>query len=97
MIDKMIYSRNKKNVRKPVVIYGWHQLIGIPIQPVYNGHGETYADYSHGIRLVQKMAKINGADISLIDILQDREYSTLICDTVLVKPFYENSEPALHH
>ncbi len=88
VIDQRIYSQLKKNCPKPVVIYGWHRLNGIPIQPAYNGHGETYADYSHGVRLVQRMAKINGADISLTDIVQDPVYHQLISDTVLVKPYY---------
>lgn len=38
-----------------VVIYGWHQLDGVPIQgPVPNDHSHSadYADYSHGLRLV---------------------------------------------
>ena len=35
-----------------VVIYGWHQLNGVPIQPIYSGHINSYVDYSHGIRLI---------------------------------------------
>jgi hypothetical protein len=89
VIDMKIHSRLKAAVPKPVVIYGWHQLNGVPIQPAYNGHGETYADYSHGIRLVQRTGKINGADISLTDIMQDPVYHSLISDTVLAKPFYD--------
>jgi hypothetical protein len=89
IIDEKIYSSLKPRAPKPVVIYGWQQLNGSPIQPVYNGHGETYADYSHGVRLVQRMAKINGAEISLIDILRDADYYSLIADTVMAKPFYE--------
>ena len=88
VIDKKVYSWLKTNYPKPVVIYGWHQLNGVPIQPTYNGHEEAYADYSHGVRLVQRMAKINGADISLIDIVQDPVYYQLLSDTVLVKPYY---------
>ncbi|MCK9410009.1 MAG: T9SS type A sorting domain-containing protein [Bacteroidetes bacterium] len=88
IIDKKIYSWIKGSVPKPVVIYGWHQLNGVPIQSTYNGHGESYVDYSHGIRLVNRMAKINGAEISLIDIVKDSVYYPLICDTVLMKPFY---------
>lgn len=91
VIDIKIHSRLKAAVPKPVVIYGWHQLNGIPIQPTYNGHGETYADYSHGIRLVQRTGTINGADISLTDIMQDPVYYYLISDTVMVKPFYDCS------
>ena len=91
VIDIKVRSRLKAAVPKPVVIYGWHQINGVPIQPTYNGHGETYADYSHGIRLVQRTGKINGADISLTDIMQDPVYHSLISDTVLVKPFYDCS------
>jgi hypothetical protein len=90
VIDKKVYSWIKGTVPKPVVIYGWHQLNGVPIQPTYNGHGETYADYSHGIRLVKRMGKINGAEIDLIDIVKDPVYYTLISDTVLVKPYYNS-------
>lgn len=88
IIDKKIYSWLKASVPKPVVIYGWHQLNGLPIQPTYNGHEETYVDYSHGVRLVQRMAKVNGAEISLIDIVQDPTYYSLVADTVVVKPYY---------
>ena len=35
-----------------VVIYGWHQLNGQPIQPLTNIHINTYTDYSHGIRFL---------------------------------------------
>lgn len=88
VIDKKVYSWIKSTVPKPVVIYGWHQLNGVPIQPTYNGHDDKYADYSHGIRLVSRTAKINGAEIDLIDIVTDPVYYSLICDTVLVKPYY---------
>ncbi len=89
IIHPKIYSELKPNRQKPVVIYGWHTLNGEAIQPPNNWHQETYVDYSHGVRLVQRIAKINGADISLVDILQDERYNILISDTVLVKPFYE--------
>ncbi len=72
------------------MIYGWHQLNGTPIQSTYNGHIETYADYSHGIRLVLREGKINGADISLIDLVQDPTYYKILADTILVKPYYHS-------
>ncbi len=89
IVHQKIYSELKPNRSKPVVIYGWHQLNGEPIQPPNNWHQETYVDYSHGVRLVQRMAILNGADISLVDILQDEIFHVLISDTVLVKPYYE--------
>ena len=88
VIDKKVYSWIKGTVPKPVVIYGWHQLNGTPIQPTYNGHEETYADYSHGVRLVKRTARINGAEVSLLDILRDPVMFQLISDTVLVTPYY---------
>ncbi|NUN68669.1 MAG: T9SS type A sorting domain-containing protein [Bacteroidetes bacterium] len=88
VIDKKVYSWLKSSVPKPVVIYGWQYLTGVPIQPTYNGHEETYADYSHGVRLVQRAARINGAEISLLDIVKDPVMSPLISDTALVKPYY---------
>lgn len=36
-----------------VAIYGWYDSDGNPIQPVFTGHGGSYADYSHGVRLVR--------------------------------------------
>ncbi len=92
IIHQKIYADLRPNRPKPVVIYGWHKMDGEPIQPPNNWHQETYVDYSHGVRLVQKMAKINGADISLVDILQDETYYILISDTVLTKPYYETTD-----
>jgi len=46
---KDIVQQQKKG---RVTIYGWHRKTGNPIQPVYSGHGENYADYSHGVRFV---------------------------------------------
>ena len=89
IIHQKIYSELRPNRPKPVVIYGWHQLNGEPIQPPNNWHQETYVDYSHGVRLVYKMAKINGAEISLVDLLRDETYHILISDVLLAKPYYE--------
>jgi hypothetical protein len=91
IVHQKIYSDLKPNRPRPVVIYGWHKMNGEAIQPSNNWHQETYVDYSHGVRLVQRMAKINGADISLVDILRDEIYHVLISDTMLVKPYYEIS------
>lgn len=92
IVHQKVYAELRPNRPKPVVIYGWHKLTGEPIQPPNNWHQETYVDYSHGVRLVQKRGKINGADISLVDILQDETYYILIGDTVLTKPWYETTD-----
>ncbi len=52
-----------------VVIYGWHQLNGVPIQPVYSGHINSYVDYSHGIRFVNKEMLIDSAVMTASQVL----------------------------
>lgn len=56
---------------KQVAIYGWHQANGIPIQPVSLVHENTYADYSHGIRLVSLECELDGNAEDLRAVLQD--------------------------
>ncbi len=56
-----------------VAIYGWHQLNGRPIQPLYLGHENTYSDYSHGIRLVSNTCELDGYPTPLSTILTDVE------------------------
>lgn len=69
---------------KPVVIYGWHYPSGSPIQPLYNGHGETYADYSHGIRLVQNALMLDGRPDSVTNLLANPALAPLLLDGTLV-------------
>ncbi len=61
-----------------VAIYGWHRSSGRPIQPVSTVHGASYADYSHGVRLVSKTAFLNGRAIKLDDLLTSPRYAKLI-------------------
>jgi hypothetical protein len=84
IISNAIYDHLKPAVPRPVVIYGWHQLNGGPIQPLYNGHDATYADYSHGIRLIQKSATLDGLPVDLTEILKDSTLSLLICDEGII-------------
>lgn len=52
-----------------VVIYGWHQLNGVAIQPIYNGHINSYVDYSHGIRLINNELLVDSVVMSTGQIL----------------------------
>jgi hypothetical protein len=91
IISNKIYSPDRNNER--VVIYGWHLGENNPIQPVYNGHTAMYADYSHGVRLLSKLAFINGDSIYLEDILQDSVLSILLSsEGVVFKPYYPESK-----
>ncbi len=77
--DVVLSNRIQTNQNK-VVIYGWHQLNGQPIQPLYSGHVNWYADYSHGIRLVHSECVVNGRKYSISDILSDPELYVLLSD-----------------
>lgn len=58
--NKGLVAGHKKDLIKvpkgsqQVLIYGWHKLNGVPIQPPSRTHHREYWDYSHGIRLVYK-------------------------------------------
>jgi len=54
-----------------VAIYGWHTDAGHPIQPLSTVHGERYADYSHGVRLISRIVYVNGAPRGFFDVLMD--------------------------
>jgi hypothetical protein len=63
-----------------VAIYGWHRPDGGPIQPLSCVHGERYADYSHGIRLVSGVAYVDGQPRSIFDLLEHPDLSRLLSD-----------------
>lgn len=72
-----------------VAIYGWHYLSGSPIQPLYLGHIDSYADYSHGIRLVANAMTLDGEAATVAEVLADPELSVLLSDEgVIENPTY---------
>jgi hypothetical protein len=63
-----------------VAIYGWHRTNGVAIQPLYLGHADSWADYSHGIRLVHRMAKLGDVEKPIAEILADAKLCVLLSD-----------------
>ncbi|NLD61896.1 hypothetical protein GX645_05525 [Candidatus Sumerlaeota bacterium] len=63
-----------------VFIYGWHYLSGNAIQPLSAAHESTYADYSHGIRLVNNEMTVDGTTTTVQAILQDPKLHVLLSD-----------------
>lgn len=61
-------------------IYGWHQLNGKPIQPLYTGHVNWWVDYSHGIRLIYRKIKVDGKEMDYTDVLKDKVLQKFLCD-----------------
>lgn len=85
--DGLLVAGHKKDLvianrlaRAPgrVAIYGWHRSNGAPIQPLSTVHGEYYADYSHGIRLVSRTAYLEGRAVDLRGLLTDGHYAGLL-------------------
>jgi hypothetical protein len=71
-------SRDTRPERE--AIYGWHQLTGKAIQPLYTGHINWWVDYSHGIRLVYRNIYVNGKAMDYVDVLKDPVLHKLLCD-----------------
>lgn len=85
IISPKIYSETTAKV----VIYGWHQLNGKAIQPVYNKHTNLWADYSHGVRLVQQLVLVNGKKQKIENLLKNPATAVYFSDEgVIAKPFY---------
>jgi uncharacterized protein (TIGR02597 family) len=95
IISPKIYTNfAQSSITKPVVIYGWHYPDGTFIQPEYNGHEETYADYSHGIRMVQNAIILDGTNTTISAVLTNPAIAAVLSDettftgNVIPKPFY---------
>ena len=83
---KDIVLTNKLCIQKRrVAIYGWHKSTGRPIQPLSLVHGENYADYSHGVRLVAGMMLLEGSPRPVSEVLEDPIYSVLLSDEGALK------------
>jgi hypothetical protein len=99
IISNKIYTERTPKV----VIYGWHKIDGKPIQPAYNKHTNTWADYSHGIRLVQQKVVVmeiaggktttKGKKTTIKKLLQNPVLYNLLSDEgVIEKNFYPITE-----
>ncbi len=77
-----------------VVIYGWHQLNGAPIQPLYSGHYNYYVDYSHGIRFIDSQISIDGNPAEVATVLKNALNYTLLSDEsgIMNQPTYITDE-----
>lgn len=78
--DVVLTNRlHPNNPAKRVAIYGWIQSDGKPIQGLNPlSHEDTYADYSHGIRLIFNDVMVNGNLMRIQDVFKDTKLSALI-------------------
>ncbi|EYF06169.1 hypothetical protein [Chondromyces apiculatus] len=63
-----------------VAIYGWHDPRAQPIQPLSTIHGDWYADYSHGVRLVSTTMLLDGTPMRVEEALHDVDLAQLLSD-----------------
>jgi hypothetical protein len=63
-----------------VAIYGWHETNGRPIQPLSTVHEASYADYSHGVRLIESTVQLDGRPARIQDILRDPALASILSD-----------------
>ena len=84
--DKLIAGHKKDTVistkligaRNRIAIYGWHRSDEAPIQPLSIWHWASYADYSHGIRLVDRNVVVNGEFWDIADVLSSKELAAIL-------------------
>jgi hypothetical protein len=68
-----------------VAIYGWRKLDGSPIQPLTIVHADTYADYSHGVRLIARRMMVDGKITTIDDVLKDASLCGLLSDEGVIE------------
>jgi len=64
---------SRQLLKKPgrTALYGWHEADGLPIQPLYAGHSDSYVDYSHGVRLSDEKILVDGQWKATTEVLAD--------------------------
>ncbi|MCW5868310.1 MAG: hypothetical protein KIS61_13705, partial [Candidatus Eremiobacteraeota bacterium] len=68
-----------------VAIYGWHQQNGKPIQGLSTVHESSYADYSHGVRLVGGTMIVDGQERPVSEVLRDPALAGLISNEGVIR------------
>lgn len=68
-----------------VAIYGWHYAVDDPIQPLSLVHSEDYEDYSHGLRLVHPVAKVNGKAVELKELINKAEWNKIFTNEGVIQ------------
>lgn len=85
----VVISAKLAAVPGKVAIYGWHRTNGVPIQPLYLGHTDTWVDYSQCIRLAQQAMVVNGTNTTISEVLSDPKLAVLLSDEGAIgKPRY---------
>ncbi|MFO0612273.1 MAG: hypothetical protein U0414_06785 [Polyangiaceae bacterium] len=79
MKDLVLTNRLEEHPGK-VAIYGWHNRDDSVIQSLSTRHECRYADYSHGVRLIDRRVLVDGVEHDLADLMRDPDLSGLVSD-----------------
>ena len=80
-IKKDIVVTNRLQERPHrLAIFGWHYPNGEPIQPLTTVHVDWYVDYSHGVRPVRRVVRVDGGEMDYEAVLRDPKLSALLSD-----------------
>ena len=69
-----------------VVIYGWHGPDGRKVQGKSDVHGDSYVDYSHGVRLISPNMTVDGRSTTVAEVLRDPELWSMLSDEGPIPP-----------
>jgi len=75
--DFVLTSLNRSRPQR-AANYGWHQINGLPIQPLGTAHSLDFTDYSQFCRLVKREADLDGRPIDLADVIVAPDLAPLI-------------------
>lgn len=90
----IVITARLTNAPGRVAIFGWHQTNSVPIQPLYLGHTDAWADYSHGVRLVLNRMLLDGQPTTVTAVLANPKLAGLISDEgVMQSPRYATNVP----
>jgi hypothetical protein len=87
--DLVVSNRLREQPRR-VAIFGWIKPTGEPIQPLSIVHGDSYVDYSHGARPLQRRIEVDGVARDYYELLRDPLLHVLLSDEGPIdKPRYD--------
>ena len=86
----VIISNSLDSHKDKVIIYGWQLKGGKNIQPLSWIHEKSYADYSHGVRLIKREMIVDGKKMDSADVLKDPVLSQLVSKEGPVKNIKAN-------
>ena len=73
-----VVSNRLINSPDRIAIYGWHLNNKKVVQPLNTWHTANYADYSHGVRLIDRQVLVNGEIWDIADVLMNDDLAPMI-------------------